>query len=129
MELKIKPIVNGLFHATVTHEEFEATAVGHTKDEATKRSLEWLKREIEIFCEAEEATVENDNCDMEDIEDTFTNDEQELDSGEFLNDEIWKGLEEEVQELAVEVAKVALRAALHCAVRASIGGSTGGLFF
>lgn len=129
MELKIKPIVNGLFHATITLEGFEATAVGHTKEEATKRALEWLKREVEISCEDKIFVTENDDCDMEGIEDTFDADEQELYSGEFLNDEVWKGLEEEVQKLAVQVARMALKAALQCAVRASIGGSVGGLFF
>ncbi len=129
MELKIKPIVNGLFQATITLEEFEATAVGHTKDEATKKALKWLKREIEISCKAEISVTENDDNDLEDIEDTFDADEQKLHSGEFLNDEAWQGLEEEVQKLAMQVAKVALKATLYYAVRASIGGSTGGLFF
>ncbi len=129
MELKIKPIVNGLFHATITQEGFEATAVGHTKDEATMKALERLKREIEISCKAEVFVTENDGNGLEDIEDSFDIDEQKLYSGEFLNDEAWKGLEEEVQKLAIQVAKVALKAALHYAVRASIGGSTGGLFF
>ncbi|NEZ67838.1 hypothetical protein D0962_34645 [Leptolyngbyaceae cyanobacterium CCMR0082] len=122
MKLKIKPIVNGLFHATITQEGFEATAIGHTKDEAAKKALEWLKREIEISYKAEISAIENDDNDLEDIEDTFDADEQKLYSGEFLNGEVWEGLEEEVQRLAMQVAKVALKATLYYAVRGSIGG-------
>ncbi|MBD2496101.1 hypothetical protein [Nostoc sp. FACHB-280] len=133
MKLKIKPIVNGLFQATLSYEEFEATAVGHTKDEATKKALEWLKREIELSYEiekAESACVEkNEEFELESIEDELDDQEQSLYSGEFLNDEIWLELEKEVQKLAMQVAVVALKATLKYAFRASIGGSVGGLFF
>lgn len=47
MQLKVKPIVNGLFHATVTHQKLQGIAVGYTKDEATQNALGWLKRGIE----------------------------------------------------------------------------------
>ncbi|BBD58086.1 hypothetical protein NIES2109_08550 [Nostoc sp. HK-01] len=130
MKLIIKPIVNGLFQATLSYEEFEATAVGHTKDEATKKALEWLKREIEMYYEienAESSAIETD--DKFELEDELDEQEQALYSGEFLNDEIWKGLEKEVQTLAMQIVMVALKATLKYAFRASVGSSVGGLFF
>ncbi len=47
MELTVKPIVNGLFQATITHKGLETTAVGHTRDEAIQKALDWMHREIE----------------------------------------------------------------------------------
>lgn len=126
MKLIIKPIVNSLFHATVSHEGFEATGIGYTKDEAAKKALECLKREVEFYYKAEEAEssdIEIDKeSDLDDIEDSLCD-------KEILKDKIWKTLEEEVQEFAIEVAKIAFRAALGYAIKASIAGSTGGLFF
>jgi hypothetical protein len=132
MKLKIKPIVNNLYHATISHGELESTAVGATKGGATKKALEWFKREIETYYQLEEADNSDldldDNCVADDLEDILTDEEKMLSSGEFLNDETWNGLEDEVHELARHVAKIALKAALKFAIKASIGGSCGGLF-
>jgi len=129
MELKIRPIINDLFYATATYESLEATAIGHTKDEAAKKALEWLKREIEVE-EARDFHIETDeDCDLKAGEYEFYGDHQALFIGEFLKDEIWNKLEEEVQELAVDLAKIAFKAPLRYIVGASVGHSAGGLFF
>lgn len=47
MALTVKPIVNGLFQATITHKNLETTAVGHTRDEAAQKALERMHRELE----------------------------------------------------------------------------------
>jgi len=39
MKLKVKPIINSLSHATVTHEGFEATAIGYLRSCTNVRSL------------------------------------------------------------------------------------------
>jgi len=94
----------------------------------TKKALEGLKREIE----AEEAGNDGIEIENEDLDSAATenelDDEQDLYTGEFLKDEVWSGLEEEVQKLAIEVAKIALRVTLRYMMRASTGGSVGGLF-
>ncbi len=131
MKLKIKPIVNNLYHATISHGELESTAVGATKGGATKKALELFKREIETYYQLEEADnsdLDGDNCFTDDLEDILTDEEKMLSSGEFFNDETWNELEDEVHELARHVAKIALKAALKFAIKASIGGSCGGLF-
>jgi len=118
MRLTIKPIVNGLFHATIVHEGFKSTAIGSTKDEATKKALQWLKREIT----SQNPDIDQD-FDLKDLKNELDEDEQALLSGEFLKDKIWNGLEREIQELAVDVAKIALKAALKYAIVGSIGGA------
>jgi hypothetical protein len=102
VQLNVKPIVNGLFHATVTHKGLQGTAVGHTKDEATEKALEWLRREIEAA--------------------GAKGSQKETYSRDFLKDKVWKELDPEVQELAADISKIALKAALKYAIRASIGG-------
>ncbi len=102
VELNVKPIVNGLFHATVTHKGLQGTAVGHTKDEATKKALEWLKREVNATG-AQTLQIETS-------------------SRSFLTDKVWKELDPEVQELAADISKIALKSAFKYAIRASIGG-------
>lgn len=123
MKLEIKSIVNGLFSAKINHEQFEATAVGYTKDEATQKALEWLKREIEIFYQWEE----KDPSKLEEIEYELEDNNLELQSGDFLNDDIWKGLDEEIRQLALKVMIIALKASLKSALISSTGGSLGGL--
>ena len=102
--------------------------LSYTKNEVTKKALEGLKREIE----AEEAGNDGIEIENEDLDSAATenelDDEQDLYTGEFLKDEVWSGLEEEVQKLAIEVAKIALRVTLRYMMRASTGGSVGGLF-
>jgi len=129
MELKIRPIINDLFHATVTYESLEATAIGYTKDEAAKKALEWLKREIEAEEDRDFHIEIDEDCDLKTGGDEFDDDCQALFIGEFLEDEIWNKLEEEVQELAMNVAKIAFKASLRYIVGASVGHSDGGLFF
>ena len=125
MNLHIKPIINGLFYATITQDQFAATAVGHTKDEAAKRALGWLKREIEFACNHQITITEDDDLDY--VQDTFDADEQALYRGDFLNNGIWKGLEEEVQKLAIQVARLALKATVFYAAIAFIGSLTSSL--
>ncbi len=58
LNLKIKPIVNGLFHATLTHRGSEVTAIGSTKDEAAEKALERLRGEVN--------PVDNQKSDIQD---------------------------------------------------------------
>ncbi len=128
MNLHIKPIINGLFYATITQDQFAATAVGHTKDEAARRALEWLKREIEFACD-HQVTITEEDADLQYIQDTFDADEQALYRGEFLNNGIWQGLEEDIQKVAMQVAKLSLKATVFYAAISFIGDWTSWFFF
>ncbi|WP_024546201.1 hypothetical protein [Picosynechococcus sp. NKBG15041c] len=124
MNLKIKPIVNGLFEATLTHEDFQVTAIGSGKNEATLKAIKRLQQEIEIAYDTRMSEIENEDYLLDEEEE-----EEEFYDERFLEDEIWQNLDQEIQELALKIAQFTFKAALGCAIRGSIGGSMGGLFF
>ncbi|MGL6344907.1 MAG: hypothetical protein ACRC80_37860 [Waterburya sp.] len=125
MKLIIKSIINGLFEAKIIYERFEVTAIGHTKDEATRNALKWLKREIEMSPQSSNYHVEKyRDFDLETLG-------KELDDKQplyVLKGEEWKGLERDIQLMAHEISQITLKAALRYAVRASVGGAIGFIF-
>ncbi|HEY9749882.1 MAG TPA: phosphopantetheine-binding protein [Allocoleopsis sp.] len=118
MELKIKPIVNSLFYATVTHEGFEGTAVGYTKDEAAKKALGWLQREIEIAKAELDSMSSNRDSILRAIENRL--DEQVLYTNECLQDDIWQELETDSRELAKKIIKMTLEAKYKYSMKTSV---------
>ncbi|MDJ0733685.1 MAG: hypothetical protein QNJ47_06280 [Nostocaceae cyanobacterium] len=50
----VKPIINSLFSAEVTREEFRGTAIGESPEDAELKAIEWLKREVEIHYKQQE---------------------------------------------------------------------------
>ena len=116
MELIIKPIINGLFEAKINYEKLEVTAIGQTKDEATKNALKWLRRELEMLAESTEK-IKDFELKAKNIDE-----KQPL---YILKGEEWKQREKEVQLMAQEIGKIAIKAAFKYTVKASIGGAVG----
>lgn len=124
MNLTIKPIINSLFEATLIHEDFQVTAIGSSKNEATLKAIKRLQQEIEIAYDTQMSEMESEDYSLDEEEE-----EEEFYDERFLEDEIWQNLDQEIQALALKIAQFAFKVALGCAIRASIGGSMGGLLF
>ncbi len=116
MELTTKSIVNGLFEAKIVYEKLEVTAIGQTRDEATKNALGWLRRELEMLAKSPE------NIEDFELQANALNEKQSL---LILKGEEWKQREREIQLMAQEVGKIALKTAVKYAVKQSVVGAVG----
>lgn len=119
MNLRVKPIVNGLFSATVTCEGFLETAVGSTRDEAARKAIARLKRGLEAQIATISALAEGEELEIDGAIDL---EERASSRSDFLGNSVWDNLDEKTKMMAVEVGKLALHAALKHAVTASVGG-------
>ncbi len=49
IQITCKRIINNLFEAKAVYENFEGKGIADTQGKATKKAVEWLKREIDLY--------------------------------------------------------------------------------